>query len=133
MRIFNIGIREVILLLVIMLLLFGPRQMQDNARSLAKGIRRFTRSKAWRSFLGMVDDVNSIKDQVIRESGIQEVQDSLRGINRQLNEIDSDLRNVNLADPEPLSDEALPSEPETEPETDSEEETTEAGEPDEQQ
>ena len=91
MRIFNIGIREVILLLVIMLILFGPRQMQENARNLAKGIRKFVRSDTWRTFLGLVDDVNSIKDQVIRESGIQEVQDSLRGVNRQLNSIDSEL------------------------------------------
>ena len=45
MRIFNVGIREVILLLVIMLILFGPRQMQENARSLAKTIRRIVRSE----------------------------------------------------------------------------------------
>ena len=92
MRIFNVGIREVILLLVLMLILFGPRQMQENARKLARGIRRFVRSDTWRTFLGVYDDVNSIRDEVIRESGIREVQDSLRGVNRQLNELDSDLR-----------------------------------------
>ena len=91
MHIFNVGIREVILLLVIMLILFGPRQMQENARNLAKGIRKFVRSDTWRTFIGLVGDVNTIKDQVIRESGIQEVQDSLRGVNRQLNEIDGEL------------------------------------------
>jgi len=92
MRIFNVGIREVILLLVLMLILFGPRQMQENARKLARGIRRFVRSDTWRMFLGVYDDVNSIRDEVIRESGIREVQDSLRGVNRQLNELDSDIR-----------------------------------------
>lgn len=92
MRIFNVGIREVLLLLVLMLILFGPRQMQENARKLARGIRRFVRSDTWRTFLGVYDDVNSIRDEVIRESGIREVQDSLRGVNRQLNELDSDLR-----------------------------------------
>ncbi len=97
MRIFNIGIREVILLLVSMLILFGPRQMQENARSLAKGIRKLVRSDTWRTFLGLVDDVNTIKDQVIRESGIKEVQDSLRGVNRQLEQIDADLRQTDPA------------------------------------
>ena len=96
MRIFNIGIREVILLLVIMLILFGPNQMRENARNLARGIRKFVRSDTWRTFLGLVDDVNTIKDQVIRESGIQEVQDSLYGINRQMNDIDSGLRQADL-------------------------------------
>ena len=43
MRIFNVGIREVILLLVIMLILFGPRQMQENARNLAKWTRKLVR------------------------------------------------------------------------------------------
>ena len=91
MRIFNVGIREVILLLVILLILFGPRQLQENARKTAQAIRRFVRSDTWRSFLGIYDDVNNIKEEVIRESGIREVQDSLRGINRQLSGIDSDL------------------------------------------
>lgn len=92
MRIFNVGIREVILLLVIMLVLFGPRQMQENARKMAQGIRRFVRSDTWRTFLGLYDDVNNIKDQVIRESGIRDVQDSLRGVNRQLYDLDRELQ-----------------------------------------
>ncbi len=92
MRIFNIGIREVLLLLVIMLILFGPNQMRENARKTAQAIRRFVRSDTWRSFLGIYDDVNTIKNEMIRESGIQEVRDSLRGVDRQLNEIDSEMR-----------------------------------------
>ena len=96
MRIFNVGIREVMVLLVIMLILFGPTQLQENARKLALAIRRFVRSDAWKSFLGIYDDVNNIKEEVIRESGIREVQDSLRGINRQLSGIDSDLHRTDL-------------------------------------
>ena len=92
MRIFNVGIREVLLLLVIMLILFGPNQMRENARKAAQAIRRFVRSDTWRSFLGIYDDVNTIKNEMIRESGIQEVRDSLRGVDRQLNEIDSEMR-----------------------------------------
>ena len=96
MRIFNIGIREVLLLLVIMLILFGPKQMQENARKFAQTIRRIVRSDTWRTFLGMYDDVNAIKDEVIRESGIREVQDSLRGVNLDLINIDKDLRETDL-------------------------------------
>ena len=108
MRIFNVGIREVILLLVIMLILFGPRQMQENARNLAKWIRKLVRSDTWRTCLGLVDDVNTIKDQVIRESGIREVQDSLRGVNRQLSEIDSDLRHTDLSEADHAETEPSP-------------------------
>ena len=91
MRILNVGIREVILLLVIMLILFGPRQLRQNARKTAQMIRRFVSSDAWRSFLGIYDDVNNIKEEVIRESGIREVRDSLRGVGRQLSGVDRDL------------------------------------------
>lgn len=94
MRFFNVGIREIIFLLVIMLILFGPKQMQENARNLARGIRKIVRSDTWRSFLGLVDDVNTIKDQVIRESGIQEVQDSLRSVTHQVNTIDSEIHRL---------------------------------------
>ncbi len=126
MRIFNVGIREVILLLVIMLILFGPRQMQENARNLAKGIRKFVRSDTWRTFLGLVGDVNTIKDEVIRESGIQDIQESLRGVNRGLNEIDRELRSF---DPQPERPESSPlnsspaAAPEKDPEIRSSEET----------
>ena len=80
------------LLLLIMLLLFGPNQMRENAKKTAQAIRRFLRSDTWRTFLGLYDDVNNIREEVIRESGIREVQDSLRGVNRQLNDIDKDIR-----------------------------------------
>ena len=111
MRILNVGIREVILLLVIMLILFGPRQMQENARKTAQAIRRFVRSDTWRTFLGLYDDVNTIKDEVIRESGIREVQDSLRGLNRDLSAIDGELRHAEAdtsSAPAPDHDELSP-------------------------
>ena len=73
MRIFNVGIREVILLLVIMLILFGPRQLQENARKMAQAIRRFVRS------------------------------DSLRGVNRQLSGIDSDLHKTDWTGDDPVT------------------------------
>lgn len=103
MRIFNVGIREVILLLVIMLILFGPRQLQENARKMAQAIRRFVRSDTWRSFLGIYDDVNNIKEEVIRESGIREVQDSLRSVNRQLSGIESDLHQTDWTGKDPVT------------------------------
>ena len=125
MRIFNIGIREVLLLLVIMLILFGPKQMQENARKFAQTIRRIVRSDTWRTFLGMYDDVNAIKDEVIRESGIREVRDSLRGVNRELINIDKDLRETDLDQgPETAGTAAAPEQqaPETENDHESESE-----------
>ncbi len=92
MNFFNIGIREVILLLVIMLILFGPNKMKENARNAAKAIRAFAHSDTWRSFLGMVDDVNTVKGQIYRESGLQEMKDSLREVTGELRRTDADLR-----------------------------------------
>jgi TatA/E family protein of Tat protein translocase len=91
MRFFNIGIREVILLLVIMLILFGPNKMKENARSAAKAIRSFARSDTWRSFLGMVDDVNTVKGELYRESGLKEMEDSLREVKGDLRKKDTEL------------------------------------------
>ncbi len=92
MNFFNIGIREVILLLVIMLILFGPNKMKENARNAAKAIRAFAHSDTWRSFLGMVDDVNTVKGQIYRESGLQEMKDSLREVTGELRRTDAELR-----------------------------------------
>ena len=117
MRIFNVGIREVVTLLVITLVLFGPNRMQENARKFAQGIRRFVRSDMWRTFLGAYDDVNAIKDEVIRESGIREIQDSLHGINRQLSDIDNDLRHADLLNQ--FDNSSVPSQPK-EPDTETE-------------
>ncbi len=92
MNFFNIGIREVILLLGIMLILFGPNKMKENARNAAKAIRAFAHSDTWRSFLGMVDDVNTVKGQIYRESGLQEMKDSLREVTGELRRTDAELR-----------------------------------------
>ncbi len=93
MRFFNIGIREVLLLLVIMLVLFGPNKMKENARAAAKAIRAFARSDTWRSFLGMVDDVNTVKGELYRESGLKEMEDSLREVTGEMRKTDTELRN----------------------------------------
>ena len=92
MNFLNVGIREVILLLVIMLILFGPNKMKENARNAAKAIRAFARSDTWRSFLGMVEDVNTVKGQIYRESGLQEMKDSLREYRGDLRRTDTELR-----------------------------------------
>ncbi|MBR6089476.1 MAG: twin-arginine translocase TatA/TatE family subunit [Anaerolineaceae bacterium] len=114
MRIFNVGLREVLLLLVIILILYGPHQMAENARKLAQMIRRFVHSNAWRTFLGIYDDVNTIKEEVIRESGLREVQDSLRDVNTRLYNIDREMQKTEWKDA-PANGEVLHSAAETVP------------------
>lgn len=62
----NIGVPELILILVIALIVFGPKKLPEVGRSVGKGLREFRRaSQEWRDeFDGTFDD-----EPVRRSSG----------------------------------------------------------------
>jgi sec-independent protein translocase protein TatA len=73
----SIGPMEIIIVLAIALLVMGPSKLPQVGRSLGKGIREFRHAaetaKTELGLDGVIDDVNSVKDDITSSLGIDEL------------------------------------------------------------
>ncbi|HIC87307.1 MAG TPA: twin-arginine translocase TatA/TatE family subunit [Aquificae bacterium] len=56
---FNIGTNELLLILAIVLLIFGPKKLPELAKSLGKAINEFRKASS-----GVANEVENIKNEV---------------------------------------------------------------------
>jgi Sec-independent protein translocase protein TatA len=78
MQIFGIGPLELLFILVIMVLVLGPRGMVKAARESGKYIRKVTRSPLWAEIVGTSREMRNLPARIIKDAGIQEEIDELR-------------------------------------------------------
>ncbi|HIP93372.1 MAG TPA: twin-arginine translocase TatA/TatE family subunit [Desulfurobacteriaceae bacterium] len=64
---FNIGTNELLLILAIVLLIFGPKKLPDLARSLGRAINEFRKASS-----GVSDEVESIKKEVKESAKVED-------------------------------------------------------------
>jgi sec-independent protein translocase protein TatB len=72
-EIFNIGIPELLLILLLMLILLGPDEMITTARTAARLIRKFTRSSLWNDIVKTQREIRDIPTRLVREAGFDEI------------------------------------------------------------
>ena len=78
MQILGIGPLEFLFILVIMILVLGPRGMIKAARESGKFIRKVTRSPLWAEIVGTSREVRNLPAKIIKDAGIQDEIDELR-------------------------------------------------------
>jgi TatA/E family protein of Tat protein translocase len=80
----SIGPTEIIVVLVIALLVFGPGRLPQMGRTLGKGLREFKNAaNTAKDELGLtevLDDVNDVKDSVLSAAGVDEIKESISGV-----------------------------------------------------
>jgi hypothetical protein len=90
MQIFGIGPLELLFILVIMVLVLGPRGMVKAARESGKYIRKVTRSPLWAEIVGTSREMRNLPARIIKDAGIQDEIDELR--RSTLPDLDADTR-----------------------------------------
>ncbi len=89
MEIFNIGPLELLLILILALVVFGPEGMVKFARDAATLIRRVIRSPFWRDLVSTTEEIKTIPRQLVKDADLE---DSLREINQLRNTINNPIR-----------------------------------------
>ncbi len=83
MQIFGgIGVSEIIFILILMVIILGPKKMVEGARDLGKTIRKVTHSQFWKDAMQTSREIRDIPRKIIDEAGIE---DDVKEINRALN------------------------------------------------
>lgn len=72
MEIFGIGLPEILFALLIAVIVLGPRDMTQAARTVGRFMRSVVKSEGWQSFKTGVQEVRKLPYQLMREAGMEE-------------------------------------------------------------
>src|SRR5512140_384254 len=72
MEILNIGPLELIIILVLMFIILGPKDMVRTAQRIGAWVRSVTRSPMWREVWGISQDIRELPKKLMEETGLQE-------------------------------------------------------------
>jgi len=86
MKFFNLGLAEIILIVVLALIILGPGNMVKTAREVGAFIRRVTKSPYWQEVWATRRELNEIPKILAKEANLDE---TIRDLNRETRELHS--------------------------------------------
>ncbi|KPL79021.1 hypothetical protein ADN00_03780 [Ornatilinea apprima] len=83
MQLFNIGFLEIIFILLLAVVVLGPKDLAKTGRELGKFIRRVTRSDLWNSLQDTYYEVENLPRKLAEEAGADEMRREVEKIKQQ--------------------------------------------------
>ncbi len=94
MEFLGIGPLELIFVLVIALIIIGPKDMGKTARNIGHFLNRLYKSEGWRSFLQASRNLRSLPSRLAREAELEELRQVKQAVTETGQEVARDLRAV---------------------------------------
>lgn len=80
MDILGIGPLELVFILLIALIIFGPSDMVKAGRTAGKFLRKIVTSEGWQTFQKASRDIRRLPNQLMRDAGLEEIDQEMRQI-----------------------------------------------------
>jgi len=88
-KIFNIGAGELIFILLLIVIIFGPRNMVKTARDAGAFLRKLTKSPYWKEVWATRRELEEIPRMIAKEAQLDE---TLREMNRETRNLTSSVK-----------------------------------------
>jgi sec-independent protein translocase protein TatB len=75
MEILGIGPSELVLIVVIALIVLGPREMQKAGRTIGAWLRNLVTSDGWKLFQQTSREIQTLPNRLMREAALEELKD----------------------------------------------------------
>lgn len=82
MDIFGIGISELLFVLVIVLILLGPNEMQKTAQVLGNSLRKLVMSNTWKVITKTSHEIQTLPHKLMREANLKDIQQELKNTSK---------------------------------------------------
>ena len=79
MEIFGIGPLEVALILLIVLIIFGPKEIEKTAKTIGRSLNKLIHSDSWRIVKQTGQELKDLPNRLIREANLEEIEQTIRG------------------------------------------------------
>ena len=86
MDIFGIGPTELVFIILIALILLGPKDMQKAGRTIGRWLRNMTTSDGWRAFRDTSRELRNLPSRLMREANIEDLQKDVSTIGKEIEE-----------------------------------------------
>lgn len=83
MNLFGIGPLEFLFIIIIAIIVLGPKGLVEGARAVGKFIRKMVRSPLWREVVDASREIREFPGKIAREAGIEKDLDDLRRSTRE--------------------------------------------------
>lgn len=94
MEIFGIGPLELFFILVIALIILGPKDMAKAGRTLGKFMRKVVTSQEWRTVQKASREFKNLPNRLMREASLEDLSKDLDDINKIGGQLNKDFRQV---------------------------------------
>ena len=74
MELFGVGPLEILLVVLLALVLFGPRDLANNARSAGRFLNRLYKSEGWRTMVQASSALRNLPNRLAREAELDELE-----------------------------------------------------------
>ena len=74
MDIFGIGPTEIVFIILLALILLGPKDMEKTGRTIGRFLRDLTRSDSWRAFRDTSRELRNLPNRLMREANIEDLE-----------------------------------------------------------
>jgi sec-independent protein translocase protein TatB len=88
MEILGIGASELIFIILIAIIVLGPKDMQKAGKTVGRWLNQFVRSDGWKALQRASKEIRNLPTNLMREANIEELQQMDRDIRENLNSID---------------------------------------------
>ena len=78
MDILGIGPLEIILILVLALIIFGPKEIDNAGKTIGKNLNKMIRSDTWKTINQTSRELKNLPTRLMRESGLDELEESTK-------------------------------------------------------
>jgi sec-independent protein translocase protein TatB len=86
MDIFGIGPTELVFIILIALILLGPKEMEKTGRTIGRFLRDMTQSESWRAFRDTSRELRNLPNRLMREANIEELEKDVGKIGKEIEE-----------------------------------------------
>jgi Sec-independent protein translocase protein TatA len=78
MDILGIGIPELLFILIIVLIVLGPNEMQKSAKVLGDGLRKLVMSDTWKIITRTGRELQTLPNKLMKEANLREIEAELK-------------------------------------------------------
>ena len=84
MEILGIGPSELIFIVIIAIIVLGPKDMQKAGRTIGKWLRNVVTSDGWKLFQQTSREIQTLPNRLMRDAALDELKDTQRELSRPL-------------------------------------------------